>query len=69
MLSIDNPNTMEIGMLADFCEVNQVSILIENRKSQGLTSDFGRRGLLEPLFFDKAEKTLSACFQALPNHL
>lgn len=35
MLSIDDMNAMEIGMLADYCEENQVSVLIEDGKITG----------------------------------
>ena len=36
MVSVDDLNAMEIGTLADYCEVNQVSVLIEDGKITGV---------------------------------
>lgn len=36
VVSIDELNDMEIGTLADYCEANQVSVLIEDGKITGI---------------------------------
>lgn len=36
MVNVDDLNAMEIGVLADYCEANQVSVLIEDGKITGL---------------------------------